>query len=129
MPSDLDLAVEWSRRFESILACRYGATGRGLHELIDSVEADLPGRAVRDLRLVATVRNRIVHEEGYDRIEGRGDFLRSCRRGRRALQPRGVRWRWRVFLVLAALVVFGLLALTRGLSVIQIFPSLGCVRG
>ncbi len=123
--SDLDRAVRWSKRFEAILERDFGARGRGLHEKIDSVEADLPERAVRDLRLVATVRNRLAHEDGYDRIERRGEFLRACRRGRRALMPRAARWQGRVILVLAALGVFGLLALMQGLSVIQIFPRLG----
>ncbi|HHN77683.1 MAG TPA: DUF4145 domain-containing protein [Phycisphaerales bacterium] len=125
MPSDVDRAVRWSKRFEAILGDRYGAKGRGLHEKIDSVESDLPERVVRDLRLVATVRNRLVHEDGYERIERRGEFLRACRRGRRALMPRAARWRGRIILVLLALGAFGVLALMQGLSVIQIFPRLG----
>lgn len=114
----------WSKRFESLLERRYGALGRGLHEKIDSVGDDLPERAVRDLRLVATVRNKIVHEDRYDRIEGKREYLAACRRANKALTPRVERWRLRIILVIGALAVFGLLALMQGLSVIQIAPHL-----
>lgn len=88
MPSDLDTAVRVSKRLEALLAARHGATGRGLHEKVDSVRAELAPETVRDLRLVATVRNRIVHEEGYDRIDGRRSFLEAARRAERALGGR-----------------------------------------
>ena len=64
MASDLERAVRWSKRFESLLERRFGARGRGLHEKIDSVAGDLDRETVRSLRLVATVRNKIVHEAG-----------------------------------------------------------------
>lgn len=87
--ADVELVVRWSKRFESALASRHGATGRGLHEKIDSVERDLPRGLVRDLRLVATVRNKIVHEDGYDRIERKREFLDACTRAERALGEKG----------------------------------------
>jgi hypothetical protein len=85
MPSDLDRAVRWSKRLEGLLERRYGARGRGLHEKTGSVERDLSPETVRALRLVATVRNRIVHEEGYDRIDDRRRFRRACKAAERAL--------------------------------------------
>lgn len=124
MPSDLERAVRWSKRFESVLERDLGARGRGLHEKIDSVEADLDPSIVRDLRLVATVRNRLVHEDGADRIERRDEFRAACRRARRALTPRLRRRLWMIVLGLVALLVFGVLALMQGQSPIQIYPNL-----
>lgn len=122
--SDLDIAVKWSKRFEAVLDRRYGAHGRGLHEKLDSVEHDLPGHAVRDLRLVATVRNKIVHEDGYSKIDRKREFIAACHRAEKAMTPRGVRWRMRIYIVLGLLAAFGVLALMQGLSIIQIFPRL-----
>lgn len=89
MASDLDRAVKWSKRFEAALKRRYGARGRGLHEKIDSVRDDLDRETERALRLVATVRNKIVHEEGYDRIDRKREFKAACKLADRALSGRG----------------------------------------
>ena len=88
MASDLERAVRWSKRFESLLERRFGARGRGLHEKIDSVAGDLDRETVRSLRLVATVRNKIVHEAGYTRIDDRARFKKSCKQADRALGGR-----------------------------------------
>ena len=79
MPSDLDIAVRWSKRFESQLEQRFGARGRGLHEKIESVEHDLESETVRALRLIATVRNKIVHEDGNDKIDRKREFKAACK--------------------------------------------------
>jgi len=88
MPSDLDIAVRWSKRFESQLEYKHDAQGRGLHEKIESVEHDLDRETVRALRLVATVRNKIVHEDGYDRIDRKQEFKAACKLADRALFSR-----------------------------------------
>lgn len=123
MPSDLDLAVNRAKEFEGRLERRFNARGRGLHEKIDSVREDLPPAVVRDLRLVATVRNKIVHESSYRRIEGRGEFLAACRRARRALTPRLARRRWWILLGGAGLVAFAVLMLLKGQSPVMILPA------
>ena len=88
MASDLERAVRWSKRFESLLERRFGARGRGLHEKIDSVAGDLDRETVRSLRLVATVRNKIVHEAGYTRIDDRARFKKACKQADLALGGR-----------------------------------------
>lgn len=120
---DIETAVKWSKRFESLLERRYGARGKGLHEKLDSARADLPERTIRDLRMVATVRNKLVHEDGYDRIDRKREFTAACRRADKALTPRAERWRLRIIIVLGLLAIFGTLALMQGLSIIQIFPK------
>lgn len=91
--SDLDLAVRSSKRLEALLAHRYGARGRGLHELVSSVEARLDPGVVRQLRFVATIRNKLVHDADYQRMDDRAAFKQACRAAERSLRRRGG-WRW-----------------------------------
>jgi hypothetical protein len=87
--SDIDLAVSSSKRLESLLEKNLGATGRGLHEKVSSVEPDLPRELVRKIRLVATVRNKIVHESNYQNIDNRKEFLAACKQAERGLKALG----------------------------------------
>lgn len=101
---DLEKAIKASKQFEAALTRRYGAKGRGLHEKVDSVEAKLDRQLVRDLRMVATVRNKLVHEEGYDRIEDEGSFDVARRRANKALKIRSGRPpKWLLLVILVAL--------------------------
>lgn len=86
--SDLETAVRWSKRFEGILKDHHGATGKGLHELVSSVEKKLDADVVRKLRMIATVRNKIVHEDDYTRIDNRKAFKEACSYCRKKLEPR-----------------------------------------
>jgi len=88
MPSDLDRAVKASKSLEAALKKRHRATGKGLHELVSSVEPHLPADAVRDLRYIATIRNKLVHEDGYDRIDDRREFAHRLARARKAVGDR-----------------------------------------
>ena len=60
----IEIAVLGSRRLETILESAFGASGKGLHEKVTSVEGVLPIDLVRSIRWVAGVRNRVVHEDG-----------------------------------------------------------------
>lgn len=63
--SQIELAVTLSRRLESLLEEKHHATGKGLHEKVSSVEDRLPAQLVKSLRYIATMRNSVVHEEGF----------------------------------------------------------------
>ena len=76
--SDMELAVTRAKRLESLLEQSLGATGKGLHEKVTSVQDRLSPALVKKLRLVATVRNKIVHESDYTQIDDRARFLRAC---------------------------------------------------
>lgn len=56
------LAVDIARQLESALEAS-GATGKGLHEKVGSIENKLPEALVTKLRFIASVRNKIVHED------------------------------------------------------------------
>ena len=75
--SDIELAVSRTKTLEALLE-QLGATGKGLHEKVSSVQQKLAPALVKKLRFVATVRNKIVHESDYAKIDDRGGFLRAC---------------------------------------------------
>jgi t-SNARE complex subunit (syntaxin) len=105
--SDIDLAVNNCKRLESLLERKLGATGRGLHEKVSSVETRLPHDLVRKLRLVATVRNKIVHEAEYKNIDDRKKFLQASKESEKELKSLGGggKSRARLVIVVAIIVV------------------------
>ena len=76
--SDIDLVVRRCKRLERALRDEAGAEGRGLHALVTSVQGELPADLVRKIRFVATVRNKLIHESGVDRLDDRAGFVRAC---------------------------------------------------
>lgn len=58
-----ELAAKTSKEIESMLKSRYNASGKGLHELLNSVEESLDKRTIRILRKIATLRNKVIHED------------------------------------------------------------------
>lgn len=54
--------VQMAQTLEFILEQRYQATGKGLHEKLNSVEDEIPEQARKQIRFVATIRNKSVHE-------------------------------------------------------------------
>src|SRR5579871_5985471 len=75
--SDIELAITRVKALESLLE-QLGATGKGLHEKVTSMQDKLPLPLVKKLRFVATVRNKIVHESSYQQIDDRAGFVRAC---------------------------------------------------
>ena len=110
--SDLDLAVTRSQRLEKRLERDFGATGQGLHQKVSSVEGDLPADLVRRLRLVATVRNKVVHESA--RMEDKSRFVDAAESAERELaaivKARGGRGIFGKLKLLAVLIVIAVVA-------------------
>ena len=76
--SDIELAITRVKALETLLEQSFGASGKGLHEKVTSVQDKLPPPLVKRLRFIATVRNKIVHESNYQQIDDRAGFLRAC---------------------------------------------------
>ena len=76
--SDIELAITRVKALESLLEQSLGATGKGLHEKVSSVQNRLTPSLVKKLRFVATVRNKIVHESAYKQIDDPDGFARAC---------------------------------------------------
>jgi hypothetical protein len=84
--SDIDDAIRNCRKFESLLKERFEAVGRGLHEKLDSIEGKLPPSVIKNLRYVATIRNKIVHEHAPDDSINMKTFLDNCSRADKDLE-------------------------------------------
>ena len=100
--SDIDLAIKSSKKLEAMLT-KLGAEGRGLHEKVSSVEKKLPDKLVRKLRFIATVRNKVVHEDGYEKIDDRRGFIDAVKEAERELAKLGggaPGGKWKLYLVL-----------------------------
>jgi hypothetical protein len=63
--SQIELAVTLSRRLETLLEQKHKAVGKGLHEKVSSIEGNLSADLVKSLRYIATMRNSVVHQEGF----------------------------------------------------------------
>ena len=75
--NDYELVIKSSKDLEFILERDFGAQGRGLHEKISSVERELPGQLVRQMRYLATIRNKLIHERGFDSLPDRASLISS----------------------------------------------------
>lgn len=74
----LQSVIDESRKIEAVLK-RLGATSKGLHGMTSDVEHMISPFAVRKLRYIATIRNRLVHEENYSFNGDEAKFLSDCR--------------------------------------------------
>ncbi|WP_264878254.1 DUF4145 domain-containing protein [Vibrio agarivorans] len=101
--SDIEKVVIRTRRLEKLLRVQYHAEGRGLHQLITSCEERLPHDVVGRLRFVATIRNKVVHEEDFvfDEVD---DFFSACDVCEEELTPRSNRFIWRAAMWLMVLI-------------------------
>ncbi|GAD80460.1 hypothetical protein [Vibrio ezurae] len=91
--SDIDQVVTRTRRLEGILRTRFRARGRGLHQLITDSEERLPREIIGKLRYIATIRNKIVHEDDF-KLEDKAQFVQACTVCEKELTPRSGRFIW-----------------------------------
>lgn len=101
--SDIEQVVLRTRKIERLLREQYHAHGKGLHQLINSCEERLPHDVISKLRFVATIRNKIVHEDRY-KLEDREAFLNVCNECEKELTPRSSRFVWRIVISLVSLI-------------------------
>lgn len=106
--SDIEKVVIRTRRIEKLLRVQYRAEGKGLHQLISSCEERLPHDVISKLRFIATIRNKIVHEDNYH-LDDRKHFLDVCDECEKELTPRADRFIWRIVFSLMALITLAAL--------------------
>jgi len=73
--NDYELVIKTSKEIEYILEAEFHATGKGLHEKVTSVSSQLTPKLCKRLRFLATIRNRLIHERGFDAIPDRNNFI------------------------------------------------------
>jgi hypothetical protein len=90
--NDFELCITSSKELEHLLDTEFGATGKGLHEKITSVEHELTPELVRNMRYLATIRNKLVHEHDFNAIPDRARFIKnfqsSCKELKEILKQR-----------------------------------------
>jgi hypothetical protein len=75
--NDYELVIKSSKELEHYLELEFKAHGKGLHEKISSVQADLPDNIIKKMRFLATIRNKLIHERGFDAIPDRDKFIKA----------------------------------------------------
>jgi len=80
-----ELVIKQSKHFEGLLKTHFGATGQGLHQLVSSIKTALPKDLVKDLRKIATIRNKLIHDQDYDSID-ESAFNQACASADQKLQ-------------------------------------------
>lgn len=75
--NDYELVIRASKDLEYILEAYLGARGKGLHEKCTSVQHLVPKDLQKKIRYLATIRNKLVHERGFNHIPDRGRFIQS----------------------------------------------------
>lgn len=84
--SQIDRVVRYSKKLEKHLEQHYGASGRGLHEKATSVADQLTPATLKSLRWVATMRNKVVHEDDFA-LDDLQAFEQCCEQLLSTLQP------------------------------------------
>ncbi|ELJ8526310.1 DUF4145 domain-containing protein [Vibrio cholerae] len=106
--SEIEQVVLRTRKLETLLREQYHAEGKGLHQLITSCEERLPHDVIKKLRYVATIRNKVVHEDDY-RLDDCKAFLAVCQECEDELTPRSGKFVWRIAFMLMMLMTLGAL--------------------
>jgi hypothetical protein len=83
--SDYELVITSCKRLEGLLEQGFGASGRGLHEKVSSVQSNLPEPLIKKLRYIATIRNRLVHDADYHALDDKPGFERASKEAERQL--------------------------------------------
>lgn len=75
--NDYETVIRASKELEHVLESEFSAQGKGLHENAESVKDRVPlnDRLMKDIHFLATIRNKLVHEYGFNAIPDRSKFL------------------------------------------------------
>ena len=77
MTDKLKDVLQGTKRIEAILEEKFGSTGRGLYEKMTTANMKLPEPLQKRIRYVATMRNKTMHEEGFE-IPNIPEYVKTC---------------------------------------------------
>jgi hypothetical protein len=77
MSSQYEAVIKNTKKIETLLQLKLSAQGRGLHQKVSNVETLLPPSMVRDVRKIATLRNKLIHEDAFT-IPNLARFVQDC---------------------------------------------------
>lgn len=81
-----ELAIANCKKLEKMLEEGLGASGKGLHEKVSSVQDRLPAALVKRLRYIASVRNKLIHESDSNRLDDPNGYKEACSRAEAELK-------------------------------------------
>ena len=84
--NDYELVIKTSKELEYILDTQFNAKGKGLHEKINSIENDLNQNLISKMRYLATIRNKLIHQKGFDNIPDRKIFIENFEESEKELK-------------------------------------------
>eukprot|EP01084_Bolivina_argentea_P289022 496198_1 len=95
--NDYELAIRLSKELEYVLELHFNATGRGLHQKITTAQNNynatyskqnqlFPTDLIRNMRRLATIRNKLIHNRFYNKIDDKNGFLHTFEDSYVALQ-------------------------------------------
>jgi len=73
----IEKVIKNSKRIETLLEVKLGASGKGLHEKLSSIDTIIDKKYLKKIRWIATIRNKIVHEDGYI-LENKEELFNNC---------------------------------------------------
>lgn len=77
MTDKLKDVLQATKRIEAILEEKFGSTGRGLYEKMTTANMKLPEPLQKRIRYVATMRNKAMHEDGFE-IPNIPEYVKTC---------------------------------------------------
>ena len=84
-----EMIIKETKKIENLLEKNYQAKGRGLHEKLSSVQESIDPFVAKKIRMVATIRNKLVHEENFELKEKAiYTFNNNCRYILEKLEPK-----------------------------------------
>ncbi len=91
--------IEYNKKIEKLLTSRYQAQGKVLHGKVSSVESKLAPDLVKKIRFIATVRNKLVHDDDFKTIPD--NFIKINKEviAELSKQKQDI-WSWIIFILL-----------------------------
>ncbi|MBI9031370.1 DUF4145 domain-containing protein [bacterium] len=91
--------IEYNKKIEKLLSSKYQAQGKGLHSKVTSVESKLAPDLVKKIRYIATVRNKLVHEDDFKDIPE--NFVQTNKEviAELSKEKKDI-WSWIIFIIL-----------------------------
>eukprot|EP01080_Neovahlkampfia_damariscottae_P004046 gene4046-7335_t len=82
--NDFELVIRLSKELEYLLETHFDSHGKGLHEKITNAK-NLPIKLQKKMRYVATVRNKLIHDRDFNKID-RTAFIKIFKEAKSELE-------------------------------------------
>lgn len=97
--------IEYNKKIEKLLTVKYQAQGKGLHSKLTSVEGKLAPDLVKKIRYIATIRNKLVHDQDFKYLPK--SFIKTNKEviSELSKQKQDI-WSWIIFVILLIILAY-----------------------